>query len=80
MKIRRLRARQIRELLSEPDAVDLETFNSDVWVLYSGIYLNGKKIDFAAFDNADAEHLARYESAKFFCYKFSGLIGVTVPK
>ncbi len=63
VKIRRLRARQIRELLSKPDAVDLETFNGDVWVLYSRIYLNGEKISSAAFDNADAEHLTQYESA-----------------
>ncbi len=63
VKIRRERARQLRELLSEPDTVDLTTFNNDVWIWSSGVYLNGKKIKPAAFDNADQEQVAQYESA-----------------
>ena len=63
VKVRRERARQLRELLSDPEAIDLETFNQDVWVLSSAVYLNGEEIDFAAFDSADSEQLARYESA-----------------
>ncbi|CAA9340441.1 MAG: hypothetical protein AVDCRST_MAG93-6632, partial [uncultured Chloroflexia bacterium] len=63
VKIRRERARQLRELLSEPDTVDLKTFNSDVWIWSNGVYLNGEKIKPAAFDNADQEQVTQYESA-----------------
>src|SRR3712207_2669967 len=64
VKVRRERTRQIRELLSDPDAVDLTTFNSEVWLLSSGVYLNGEKIAFERlFDSADSDELTRYERA-----------------
>ncbi len=63
VKLRRDRARQLRELLSEPDALDLETFNNDVWVWSSSVYLNDEKINLTAYENVDLEQLARYERA-----------------
>lgn len=63
VKFRRERARQLRDLLSDPDALDLKTFNSDVWVGFKGAYLGGKEIGFPEFTNASSEELARFESA-----------------
>ncbi len=42
VRFRRERARQLRGLLSEPEAVDLHKFNHEVWVLSSGAYLRGE--------------------------------------
>ena len=42
--IRRTRAEQIRSFLSNPDTVDLDSFNRNVWVFESATRLNGKDI------------------------------------
>ncbi len=39
VRMRQERAGQLRELLSDPEAVDLATFNNEVWVHDSGTYL-----------------------------------------
>lgn len=63
VRIRRERARQITDLLSEPEQIDLETFNQDVWVLSSSVYLNGEKIGFGDLYSTDADELSQYERA-----------------
>ncbi|HEX3000427.1 MAG TPA: hypothetical protein VHR86_09365, partial [Armatimonadota bacterium] len=44
VKLRRKRAEQIRELLSNPQAVDVDTFNREVWVLKTEVRLSGKEL------------------------------------
>lgn len=57
VRMRQERAKQLRELLADPEAVDLATFNREVWVHNSGTYLrkneNKKKIN-----EVDLEELA----------------------
>lgn len=43
-KLRRWRAQQIRQLLADPDRVDLQTFNRDVWNLESDVRLDGENV------------------------------------
>lgn len=60
-RIRTERARQIRELLSDPDAMDLDTFNREVWNIESSTLLDGKEIRGRIFPSGepDAELIAR---------------------
>jgi hypothetical protein len=52
IRFRRERARQLRGLLSEPEAVDLHNFNHEMWVLSSGAHLRGEALDLALFEDA----------------------------
>ena len=45
VKIRRKHSEELRELLSDIEKVDLETFNREVWRSENKPYLNGKEID-----------------------------------
>lgn len=63
VKFRRERARQLRGLPPDPDTVDLDTFNQDVWVGSNGAYLDGESIGFPDFGHASPEQLARFENA-----------------
>ena len=44
IKLRRKRAGQIRALLANPDLIEVETFNSEVWAGQSSVYLRGQRI------------------------------------
>ena len=61
--LRRERARQLRELLSDPAEIDLDTFNHDVWVLSSSVYLNGEQISLGDLDNIDEDQIPEYKRA-----------------
>ncbi len=55
VRMRRERARQLRELLADPEAVDLDTFNREVWVHDSGTFLHedGRKKKVAETDRGE---------------------------
>ncbi len=42
IRLRQRRAEELRRLLSDPDSIDLDIFNREVWVLESGSSINGK--------------------------------------
>ena len=42
--LRRKRAEQLRELLADPDAIDLKTFNREVWAFETQTFLAGRDI------------------------------------
>ena len=44
VQMRRLRAQQIRVILAEPDAIDLEVFNREVWVYSSTATCQGEDV------------------------------------
>jgi hypothetical protein len=52
VRFRRETARQLRGLLSEPEAVDLHKVNHEVWVVSSGACPRGKALDLALFEDA----------------------------
>lgn len=49
--LRRHRAAQIRELLSNPAAVDLATFDADVWAIHTRTLLDGRETDILSHDD-----------------------------
>lgn len=51
--IRRKRAEQLREMLSDVDSIDLDTFNHDVWVFESLTLLDGEDIKGQLFPDQD---------------------------
>jgi hypothetical protein len=50
-------------LLSNPDAIDLETFNREVWVFESATYLRGKPINLYDEEAFDLEQITDVEKA-----------------
>lgn len=65
VKLRRKRAGELRHLLSDPDAVDLDTFNHEVWNASSAILLNGDPVDKLIFGKIAPtdEQLSKLEEA-----------------
>lgn len=53
VNVRRMRAEQLRKLLSNPDTIDLDFFNREVWVYESVTKINGEKI--SGFSDATVE-------------------------
>jgi hypothetical protein len=50
VNIRRTRAAQLRQMLSNPDAIDLQTFLYEIWNIESKTYLHGHDIDLRIFE------------------------------
>lgn len=44
VRLRHHRAAQLRKLLADPQAIDLETFNREVWVVWHSAFLDGKDV------------------------------------
>src|SRR5690349_8488842 len=44
VRLRHTRAKQIRDLLSRPDELDLETFNREVWRLETQVLVDGVSV------------------------------------
>lgn len=65
-RLRRTRARQLRELLSDPDAIDLETFDHEVWQVENTTRLRGQDISrtlIALTPIRDTQQIADLEAA-----------------
>jgi len=64
VSVRRKRAEQLRELLCNVDAIDLNTFNREVWVYEFSTRLDGEQIDKKTlFHNSDSDFCQRIQSA-----------------
>ena len=50
VKVRRYRAAQLRQLLANPDTIDLSAFNREVWVLESKTLHNGQVLPYKIFE------------------------------
>jgi hypothetical protein len=63
VKVRRARARQLRDLLSQPEAIDLTTFNREVWPRESRTQLAGEDFRLTRIfdEELSVEHLAELE-------------------
>src|SRR6266699_6581011 len=53
MNVRRTRAAQLRQLLSHPDAIDLQTFLYEVWNIESKTYLHNHDIDLRIYEKLE---------------------------
>jgi len=65
VSLRRRRAEQIRELLSDPQAIDLETFNREVWNFHSEARIGDEVIteNLGGTPKVSVEELQRYKDA-----------------
>ncbi len=51
VNVRRTRGAQCRQLLSNPDTIDLQTFLHEVWNIESKTHLHSHNIDLQIFEN-----------------------------
>lgn len=65
LSIRRMRARQIRELLSDPGTITPEAFNREVWDRITAVELDGQDVkgEIEGALNLDAARIAQFENA-----------------
>ncbi len=65
MRLRQRRAEDLRRLLSNPDSIDLEIFNREVWVLETGSSIHGKDTNhrFSSSGVLLPEHVAELENS-----------------
>jgi len=63
VKLRRERAGQLRRLLSNPNSVDSEIFNREVWALASGAYLRGEDVKKEVLGELSQERAVELEGA-----------------
>jgi len=54
INVRRTRAAQLRQLLSHPDAIDLQTFLYEVWNIESKTYLHNRNLELRIFERPSA--------------------------
>jgi hypothetical protein len=57
VRLRQERAKQLRSLPSNPAAIDLATFNSEVWRLETRTHLRGKEIGKSIFEAPNSERV-----------------------
>ena len=50
VNVRRTRAAQLRQLLSSPEAIDLQTFQDEVWNIENKTHLQSRDIDLRIFE------------------------------
>jgi MoxR-like ATPase len=65
IRLRHWRAAQLRTLLSDPDTIDIETFNREVWRLQSAVTIEGRDISklMPATNPVDPELIEQVEHA-----------------
>jgi hypothetical protein len=65
VRLRRWRAVQLRQLLSDPSRITLDDFNHEIWVPQWKVYLHGNEVAAEFFDKAihDESRMAELEAA-----------------
>ncbi|MBB5172447.1 McrB family protein [Texcoconibacillus texcoconensis] len=62
VRIRRFRAEQIRQLLSRPENVDLDTFNKEIWSIGYGM-INNKRVNIFEMSEKDTSSIEALKQA-----------------